>query len=265
MYTGMAVYDTENINSKIACELGEGFFTDISIPITGAGYYRMLKEGDHPGDHDIIEISFSDLKEKINNNEVTAFRIYSEKKGARPWHASFGYMTNEYGGFNYIDVQYPSIVDDPNITTKFLKSLSDKILYSYGIKYCADKITKALYYATGDNMVNIYQYENASLFKRECPGKFKGLERYKNTMIRMVYPVNLINNHHLNIIIGDISLKEWISSDDKHGSLEELNNNLWLWTVEDTELDGVNKYLGELGLLISWKPLAIKKTPRKLP
>lgn len=265
MYSGIAVYNTENIDSKTACELGEKLFTDISMSITGAGYYHMLKNGDHPGDHDIIEISFSDLKEKINNNEVTAFRIYSEQKGAQPWYASFGYMTNEFGGFNYIDVQYPSVADEPKATTEFLRSLSDKIPYSYGIKYCSDKITKALYYATGDNMVNIYQYENASLFKRECPGRFKGQERYKNTMVRMVYPVNVINNYHLDIIIGNISLKEWISCDEKHGSLEGLNNDLWLWTVEDAELDEVNKYLGEAGVLISWKPLAIKKAPRKLP
>lgn len=235
------------------------------MPITGAGYYKMLNDADHQGDHDIIEISFPDLKKRIKSNEVTAFRIYSEQKDVQPWNASFGYMTNEFGGFNYIDVQYPSVADDSKATTEFLSSLSDKIPCSYGINYRSDKVTKVFYYATGDNMVDIYQYENASLFKRECPGRFKGQERYKNTMLRMVYPINMINHYHLNIVIGSISLKEWISSDEKHGSLEELNNNLWLWTVEDTELDEINRYLGEAGVLISWKPLTIKKTSRKLP
>lgn len=265
MYSGIAVYNTENLGSKTACELGEKLFTDIGMPITGAGYYKMLKNGDHIGDHDIIEISFPDLKEKIKNNEVTAFRIYSEQKDAQPWHASFGYMTNEFGGFSYIDVQYPSVADEPKATRDFLNSLSDKTPYSYGIKYCADKVTKAFYYATGDNMVNIYQYENSSLFKRECPGRFNGLQRYKSTMLRMVYSINVINAHHLDIIIGNVSLKKWISTDEKHGSLEVLENNLWLWTVEDTHIDEVNRYLGEAGVLISWKPLAVKKTTRKLP
>lgn len=265
MYSGMAVYNTGNIDAKTACELGEKLFTDIGMPITGAGYYKMLKNGDHPGDHDIIEISFPDLKEKINNNDVAAFRIYSDQKDAPPWNASFGYITNEFGGFNYIDVQYPSVADDSEATTEFLSSLPDNIPYLYGIKYRSDKVTKAFYYATGDNMVNIYQYENTSLFKRECPGRFKGQERYKNTMLRMVYPINMINNHHLDIVIGNVSLKEWISSDEKHGSLEGLNNNLWLWTVEDTELDEVNRCLGEAEVLISWKSPAIKKVPRKLP
>ena len=265
MYSGIAIYNTENIDSKTACELGEKLLIDIGMPITGAGYYKMLKNGDHSGDHDIIEISFPDLREKINNNEVTAFRIYSEQKDAQPWSASFGYMTNEFGGFNYIDVQYPSISDDSKATTEFLISLSDNITCSYGIKYRSDKITKVFYYATGDNMVNIYEYENASLFKRECPGRFRGQERYKNTMLRMVYPINMINNHHLNILIESVSLREWISSNEKHGSLQELNNNLWLWTVDDTELDEINRHLGEAGVLISWKPLPTKKTVRKLP
>lgn len=265
MYSGMAVYNTENIDAKTACELGERLFANIGIPITGAGYYNILKTGNHEGDHDIIEVSFSDLKKRINNNAITAFRLYSEQKNAVPWNASFGYMTNEFGGFNYIDVQYPSVVDDSKATTEFLSALPDNIPCLYGIKYRSDKVTKALYYATGDNMVNIYQYENASLFKRECPGRFKGQERYKNTMLRMVYVINVINVNHLDIIVGSVSLKEWISSNKKHGSIEKLNSNLWLWTVEDTDLDEVNRHLGEAGILISWKPLATKKIARKLP
>lgn len=265
MYSGIAVYDTEKLASSTACELAEKFFADISMPITGAGYYKMLKNGDHPGDHDIIEIAFSELKEKIKNSEVSAFRIYSEYEDVQPWNASFGYMTSEFGGFNYIDVQFQSVADDLKVTTEFLSSLSEKIPYSYGIKYCSDKVTKAFYYSTGDNMVNIYHYENSSLFKRECPGRFKGKERYKDTLLRMVYPVNVINNHHFNIEIGSVNLKEWILSDEKHGSLEELNNGMWLWTVEDDELDKLNKCLGEVGILISWKPPATKKKFGRLP
>ncbi|WP_058910604.1 hypothetical protein [Entomohabitans teleogrylli] len=265
MYSGMVLYNTEDIGSETACELGEKLFTDLGIPITGAGYYKILKNGDHPGDHDIIEISFPDLKKKIKNNEITAFRIYSEKRDVQPWYASFGYMTNEFGGFHYIDAQYPSVVDEPKATIEFLRTLSNKISYSYGVKYDSDKITKAFYYATGDNMVNIYQYEDASLFRKECSGRFKGQERYKSTMLRMVYPVNVINRHHLDIVISNINLKEWISSDEKHGVLEELSSGLWLWTVDAAELDEVNKYLGNAGVLISWKPLTIKKTQRKLP
>lgn len=265
MYSGIAVYNTDSIEPKTACELGEFFFLNMGIQITGAGYYKKLKNGDHSGDHDIIELSYFDLKEKIKNNEVTAFRLYSECSGRLPWNASFGYMTKEFSGFNYIDTQYPNMMNKLNKIIEFLKLLSDKVQYSYGIQYYSDKVTKAFYYATGDNMAQIYEYENSSLFKKECAGRFNGKERYKSTMLRMVYPINMINHYHLDIKIGDVSLKKWILSDKKNGSLEYLNNDLWLWKVENSELDEINKYLGIAGKLISWRSLSIKKTARKLP
>lgn len=264
MYSGIALYNTENIDLKTACELGEFFFTSVGIFITGAGYYKKLEAGDHSGDHDIIEVSFAELKEKIKNNEINAFRIYSECKGVLPWYSSFGYMTSEFSGFSYIDIQYPNESNEVSKSVDLLKSLSERINFPYGIQYENDKVTKTFYYATGDNMVNIYEYENSSLFKKECAGRFKGQERYKNTMLRMVYPINIINNHHLDIKIENINLKEWILSDKKHGSLEQLKNNLWMWKVKYNEIDKVNKYLGLLGILISWKDLSIKKI-RKLP
>lgn len=265
MYSGMAMYNIENIEAVTVCKLAELFFSGVNIQINGAGYYKMLKGGDHSGDHEIIETTLTDLKEKIKNKEVSAFRVYSEQMEQQPWYASFGYMTKEFGGFNYIDIQYPYMSDDSEVISNFLKVLSEKITFSYGIKYHADKVTKALYYATGDNMVNVYQYENASLFKRDCPGRFRGEERYRKTMLRMVYPLNIINDYHLDIMVKNIELKSWILSRENNGKLVQLSDGLWLWTVRENELDAVNKYLGESGMLICWKAPVVKKLLKKLP
>ncbi|MCE9789978.1 hypothetical protein [Shewanella chilikensis] len=259
MYSGIALYDTVRISSKTVCELGEYFFNNLGLPITGAGYYSILEHGDHLGDHEIIETSFSDLKAKVENGEATAFRIYSEQDGVQPWYASFGYMTSEFGGFHYIDIQYPKEIDNPDVVNEFIRVVSEEKSFSYGIKYFNDKVTQSFYYATGDNMVNVFCCENSSLFKRECHSRFKGKERYKGSMLRMVYPVNIININHLGITIGGTTLKEWILSTEKHGTLKSLSNNIWLWRVEYDELEKLNNHLGELGLLISWKPLAVKK------
>ncbi|WKV49484.1 hypothetical protein [Dickeya fangzhongdai] len=258
------MYDTENIDPKEACKLGERFFKKIGFDITGSGYYEILENGDHAGDHDIVEISFSDLKEKIENNEITAFRLYCEKKGFQPWVASFGYTTNDFGGFFYIDAQFPNIDANSKHIVDFFKLLGN-LSFSYGIGYFSEKITSSFYYSTGDNMVNLYPYENSSLFKRECPGRFKGQERYKDTMLRMVYLVNVINQSHLSVVIDGISLEEWISNDEKHGKLERLDNGMWLWEVQENNLDEVNTLLGKAGVLISWKSSAVKKISRKLP
>ncbi|NBF06709.1 hypothetical protein GV819_31030 [Pseudomonas sp. Fl5BN2] len=265
MYCGIAIYDTENTSPKTVCELGETLFSDLHISITGAGYYSFLERGDHLGDHEIIEISFPELKEKIKKNEITAFRIYSEKKGAVPWHASLGYMTKEFGGFNYIDIQFENLPSNKIHILDFFKNLTRNIKFSYGIKYYCENPINTFYYSTGDNLVAIYQCERPSLFKKECPGRFKGQERYKSSTLRMVYPANIINTHHISISINDINLKEWILSNEKHGSLEKLNNEMWLWEVDEENLEYVNRVLGEAGILIAWDPKPPKKSLRKLP
>lgn len=265
MYSGIALYDTESISSKTVCELGERLFYELGLPITGAGYLSFLVRGDHIRDHEIIETSLSDLKAKIESCEAKAFRIYSERNGSQPWYASFGYMTSEFGSFHYIDIQYPKDVDSPDIVNNFIKSICNESSCSYGIKFLSNKVTESFYYATGDNMVNIFSCESSSLFKRECPGRFAGKERYKGSMLRMVYPLNVISLDHLSIIVGDVTLKEWILSSEKHGTLEYISNDKWLWMVEDSEIGRLNNYLGELGLLISWKPLSVKSRLKSLP
>lgn len=264
MHVGIAIYGTENITPQEACKLGELLFTHVGINVTGAGYYKFLEKGEHAGDHDIVEISLIELKGKIGKNAIETFRIYCEAKDAQPWVASFGYTTNAIGGFCYIDAQFPYVDDALTTIVNFFKALG-QFSFSYGIGYFADKATKSFYYATGDNMVNLYPYENTSLFKRECPGRFEGQARYKSNMLRMVYLVNVINQNHLNVMVDGVSLKEWILSDEKHGFLEKLNNDMWLWEVQENNLNEVNTLLGQAGILLSWNPMPLKKTAKKLP
>lgn len=49
-----------------------------------------------------------------------------------------------------------------------------------------------------------------------------------------------------------------------HGFLEKLNDKMWLWLVEENELDNINECLGEAGVLISWKPQVAKERTGKL-
>ncbi|KGM25758.1 hypothetical protein KS18_24595 [Photorhabdus luminescens] len=265
MYTGIAIYNPKELSPITAYELGGLFFSVFDIPITGAGYYKYIKNGDHPDDHDLIEISFFELKEKILAQEATAFRIYCEQEDYTPWLSSFGYTTNEFGGFYHIDAQLPNKIGNHEKIISFIKLLTDKVKFPYGVIYDSDRVTKAFYYARGDNLVNIYQYENPSIFKRETPGRFNGKERYNDNMLRMIYPYNIINNFHLKINIGNINLKQWILGNKEHCSLEKLNDELWLWKVEETHLDEINKHCGEAGILIAWKTPPSKKITKKLP
>ncbi|MFB0773536.1 hypothetical protein [Proteus cibi] len=265
MYSGIALYNTEKLNSKNALDLAETFFKIFDLIITSAGYYKKIEYGAYKGEHDIVMGSLSDLKKQIGENNTISFRIYSEKNDIKPWYASFGYTTEQLLGFSYIDIQYPSICNESKLITKYINSLDPNITFSYGINYSCEKVTTAFYYATDTNLSSIYLYEKTSLFEEECPGRFKGKARYKASMLRMVYPVNIINSNHLDIIINNITLKEWIFNNKKNGSIIKMKNNMWLWLVDSNQIDRINKTLGETGVLISWSPLHLEKKKRKLP
>ncbi|NIF22085.1 hypothetical protein [Candidatus Pantoea multigeneris] len=265
MYTAIAIYGTENITPEEAFYFGKRFFECINLSVTKAGYYKYLTDGDHKGDHDIFDVSFSDLEKKINDREVTSFRLYNDKKGSTPWLASFGYTTNEFGGFFHLDAQCISESLSYHEIICFIEELSISKSLSYGIAYSCDKMSKAFYYAAGNNLANIFPYENSSLFKKETPGRFQGEEKYKNIMLRMVYPVNILNGSHILIDVGGIPLRDWISKDEGRGVLKKLNNGSWLWQVEENSLESINKCLGDLGILISWRITSSKMAAKKIP
>lgn len=262
MYNGIALYGTENISSSLAIEIGISFFNSMNINISSAGYTKYLKKGDHKGDHKTIKISLSTLKNKINDGEKISFRIYNEDKKQRPWLASFGYSTNEFSNFYHIDMQCP--LQDKEIILDFIRSFLSKITFSYGIVYPYDDITDAYFYSFGGNFLTVYTDENSSAFKEETPGELPGSERYKNSMLRMIYPINIINENHLQINVNGTPLNKWILSNESHGKLERLNEKLWIWIVDENQLEDLNSYCGEAGILISWQQQTKKRIP-KLP
>ncbi|GKX60225.1 hypothetical protein [Leminorella grimontii] len=262
MYNGIALYGTESISSSLALEIGISFFNSMNIKVSSAGYTKYLKKGDHKGDHKTIDISLSTLKSKINSGEKMSFRIYNEDKNQLPWLASFAYSTNEFGNFYHIDMQCP--LQDKERILDFIRNFLSKITFSYGIVYSYDKTTSAYFYSFGGNLLTKYTNENPSAFQEETPGELPGSERYKDSMLRMIYPINIINEDHLQIDVKGKTLNEWILSNECHGKLERLNEKLWLWIVDENILDDLNNYCGEAGILIAWELKAKKRKP-KLP
>ena len=103
-----------------------------------------------------------------------------------------------------------TVLHSASATASFIKDVCADIAVPYGMIYKCEKVSKAFSYAAGNNMVTMYSYENSSAFKKEVPGRFQGRERYKEHLLRMVYPVNVISNKHLEIDVGGVVLKDWI-------------------------------------------------------
>lgn len=124
--------------------------------------------------------------------------------------------------------------------------------------YTFDEITNAYFYSSGGNLLTKFTNESPSAFKKETLRCLRGSESYKGSMLRMVYPINILNRKHLQLNVFGESLDKWILSNEFNGKLEKINDKLWVWIVDEDHMDDLNNYCGKAGILISWKP-QIKK------
>ncbi|KHK50201.1 hypothetical protein PI87_23805 [Ralstonia sp. A12] len=265
MAAGLAIYDTGSISPIEACRIGEAFFDAIGERVANAAYYRYVTVNGEQ-DVELKEVPLPELRAGLSSGEMKAFRLYAEKPGAQPWLASFGYMTDEFGGFHHMDAQCTADLDD--VYTKLVQYLNDEvpqIACSYGMLYQAKKVADAFYYAEGENLARLFDFEDPTVFKRDAPGRFKGPARYRKDILRMVYPCNVLNDSHLDIQIQGTSLKAWIANAPDRGALTSAGAGLWLWQVEGSNIDSVNRSCGEAGILLAWKPPAPQKARRALP
>lgn len=262
--SGMAIYGIEENTPYCIFEMGVLFFKTIGISITASGYYKYRDDRSEE-DLDFIEASLDDLRDAIKDGGATSFRLFHESKDGRLWRASFGYSTKDFGGFYHVDAQVCSPLLAQGEFISYIGQFCMSGSMDYAIFYYTDDVSEAMDYAAGQNLIKIYGFENPSLFNRETGGRFKGLERYRNEKLRMIYPVNIINDAHLELKVGERCLREWIISDVSHGSLEQMTEHLWSWAVSEEYLDLVNNELGAEGILVSWKPARSNKSSRKIP
>jgi hypothetical protein len=256
MYSGIVLYNTENISPNIALEFAETLFSALNTPITEASYIKPIIRKTY-SDFNFVNISLKGLKRKINLQEATAFDVLNVL--ADTCYLRLVYYTEEFGGRNDIYILYNNKLDHDGIVLELMKNFARQNYFSYGIKYsnCKD-INRATEYAGGFNFTIVYPYEKYHFDEKKLDD---------NKRLRMIYTANIINCYHLEIGVDNTTLKDWILSNTSHGTLEELSDKLWLWQVPENELDNINNFLGQLGLLISWKlPTPDPEKPkRRLP
>jgi len=267
MCLAMALYGTENISPELALKLGMAYFSFINLPITGAAYYKYLSDGDHPGDHHLVEVSLEDLAERMAAGSALSFRLYNESNGVIPWRASYGYNADRFSSFYHIDAQSSGEQSSLDAYINFFKEAVRESPESpfYGIAYRSASVSKGFNYAAGENFVSVYPFENSGAFKKEVPGRHNGQERYKGELLRMVYEVNLLNARHLELNVSGVTLGDWILQGYNNGVLEKISESIFVWVVQAGSLSAINEKLGKLGLLLAWKATAAKASAKKIP
>lgn len=265
MSTGIVIYGTDPAQTASALEVAESLFRQFGEEATRVNFLKFAARGGERviDDH---ETSLSDLRVKISTGEATAFQVSSDgEKGGAPA-ISFGCNVPEFGGLSFVDVQIERSVGEINERIGvFLESVAARLSFKYAIAYDAEKSSIAYKYSTGVNLVKIFSFENTSLFTRELPGRVPGSASYEGAKLRMIYPLNVLNEEHLEIRVGDLSLREWITSDSSRGSVRSIPNKMWLWSVKETDLAEVNNACGEAGILIAWQKVPANRSMRKLP
>ncbi|MCR8842439.1 hypothetical protein NQ117_01965 [Paenibacillus sp. SC116] len=264
MCTGIAIYGTEEIAPADAFDIGLSFFEVIGVGVNGGSYFEHLEHGDHERDHDLFEISPKQLREKVATGDCDSFFLYHSRKGSVPWYAAFNRQTSEYGSFPHLTALCELPLEEVYLPIKaWLTNLTQQYpRLSYGIVYSVNHMTKAYSYAAGNNGVAMFLYEDRYAFNKETPGRYDGKGRYTGEMLRMIYPLNVINIRHLKIEFNGVTLKEWITDNEQRGRLTDIGNDLWLWEVEMEQLEQINQVCGEAGLLVAWKAQLTKKLYR---
>ncbi|MBN3833772.1 hypothetical protein [Burkholderia sp. Ac-20344] len=265
MSAGIVIYGTDPAQAASALEVAENLFLQFGAEATRAIFMEFVVRGGERiiDDH---ETTLSDLRAKISTGEVTAFQVCNDReKGGAPT-ISFGNNVPEFGGLSFVDVQIERPVCEINEKIEvFLENVASHLSCKYAIAYDAEKSSVAYKYSTGVNLARIFPFENTSLFTRELPGRVPGSASYEGAKLRMIYPLNVLNEEHLEIRVNDLSLREWITSDSSRGSLKSIPNGMWLWSVKGTDLPEVNNACGEAGILLAWQKAPANKPARKLP
>lgn len=243
MAIGIALYHTDSLSGQQSYHLATLFFKMIKQTITEVSY-RDESNAYH-------SVAPNEAAELIKANKVEAIRVYSKDERNPPWLVSFGYTANPQAYFDYIDIQCAADIADESIV-EFLKAVSALAFVPYGIVYNKDNVVDAYEYVMEEGVVPVPSYEQHFLWRDETP-VFFGSARYENSMLRMVYPYNLINDKHLKVLIEHKTLEDKIKEDERFGVIIPTDNTKsYIWKVPSEQLDYVNRVCGQAGLLIAW-------------
>jgi hypothetical protein len=75
---------------------------------------------------------------------------------------------------------------------------------------------------------------------------------YESGLIRDVYPWNFLTMPHLETMVGQATLEEWIRVDAKRGVLSPLTDRVQLWVVQEEEIPAVRNALVEANIIFDY-------------
>ena len=197
--------------------------------------------------------------EKSDYNKDLNIELYggvSEPGTHLNWKTCSSFFMEEDGLRHSLKLCFPEnskIFNKENLAT-VLNSLLSFGDFKYGICYQRPyNMGPSLY--IGGSLGGI----NLSLQERDQIGKWKNEYcfddgNYRTGLLRDVYPFNIFVQTHLNEKVGKQTLEQWINNDPRHGVLEKITDNHWLWSIAPENIPAAQETLQEAGLLLCYKP-----------
>jgi hypothetical protein len=132
-----------------------------------------------------------------------------------------------------------------------LQSLLQRNGLSYGYLFDQSNTSDPASYPFGQNLLNHHKKTTAqplkywssaiSLPTEQCP--------YRHGIMRDIYSVNFINLSHMGPILNGKSILQLISLEPIFGVLNQLEEELWKWSIEPCNLNVVRLKLANSSLL----------------
>jgi hypothetical protein len=234
-----------------ALDEGRKLFGEFDLHLSEVLRYRETPPDGAGENIHLVETNLVELDEELAALGDETFYLYDTSSKEKPWRASYSVHSSRYGSFPHIQGQLPGTLGGyPSALSNFLSRLTETIPYRYAIAFDVLSASLASNYCLGEGVTGVFPYENVFAFSQEQPGRFGGKERYLRDRLRMVYPVNVLNDDHLSQRVGDSTLGEFASN---HGVLTKFPLDLSLWVVAPNHIDEINQQVGEAGLSISWR------------
>jgi hypothetical protein len=134
-------------------------------------------------------------------------------------------------------------------------AVAEAVEPEYGIGYYREHKLGPSFYAIGICKGLSYSEEDMEAASHISKWGQIGMELkiWKKGLLRDLYPWNFVSELQLSALISGVSLRDWIQSDKRRGSLSSFWNGLTLWEVDEAHLVQVRSELWNSGLIFNWR------------
>lgn len=249
----MAFHDFSSTNIKIKDFVSYivGLFNEYGLEPTRMGitaptnksksmntYAREIKKLQTTPEEEIIAISLDATSCKSNER---IFSLYFDKENLGQCVLA---LDNQFFSF---DVQKVNVI---------FQKIIEFLFPNYGYSYQREFKKGPIWYPCGV-LVGISSLPSFKDYSPEAElidiwGKKYSNGTYKTGDLRDVYPINLLVDKHLTREISpDATFEQFIDSDKRHGTLEKIADEHYIWAVEEENIPFIREALRPSGMIIA--------------